>query len=141
MEGFAVMILMIVLIVRTIKKHKKSIKVSQEKYRPQAQNTAPPMDEGMSAYPPQAAPKQQPVQQKIDLDAPTHRHVEHVSVQAGAFAGEGDADRYNIREVSCETIGHKTQAPQYDLPTFDRENMVSAIIMSEVLGKPKALRK
>ena len=104
MEGLAVIAIFIILIVRTIKKHKAAIKASQEKYRPE--------DFGVPTEP-QKTPTQQwmegerpPVQQRIDLDRMQHRHVEQVHTQTAGFAGEGDAARYHTREVSCETAGH-----------------------------------
>ena len=136
MEGLAVIAIFIILIVRTIKKHKASIKASQEKYRPE--------DFGVPTEPknaPQDAPVRQPRQQSI-FDTPTHRHVEHVPTQAQGFGGEGDRQRYNTREVSCETVGHTEVAePSIKLPELNRENLASAFIMSEILGKPKALRR
>ena len=140
MEGLAVIAIFIILIVRTIKKHKASIKASQEKYRPE--------DFGVPTEP-KKTPTQQwmegerpPVQQRIDLDRMQHRHVEHVPTQAQGFGGEGDRQRYNTREVSCETVGHTEEAePSIKLPELNRENLASAFIMSEILGKPKALRR
>jgi len=136
LEGLAVIAIFIILIVRTIKKHKASIKASQEKYRPE--------DFGVPTEPknaPQDAPVRQPRQQSI-FDTPTHRHVEHVPTQAQGFGGEGDRQRYNTREVSCDTVGHTEAAePSIKLPELNRENLASAFIMSEILGKPKALRR
>lgn len=136
MEGLAVIAIFIILIVRTIKKHKASVKATQQKYRP-AQFDAPTEPESA----PPTAPVRQPVQRSI-FDTPTHRHVEHVPTQAQGFGGEGDRQRYNTREVSCETVGHTEAAePSIKLPELNRENLASAFIMSEILGKPKALRR
>ena len=140
MEGLAVIAIFIILIVRTIKKHKAAVKASQEKYRPE--------DFGVPTEP-QKTPAQQwvqqerqPGQQKIDPDRGQHRHVEQVHTQAAGFAGEGDAKRYNIREVSCETVGHTESAQSgIKLPELKVETLASAVILSEILGKPKALRR
>ena len=146
MEGLAVIAIFIILIARTIKKHKAAIKASQEKYRPE--------DFGVPTEP-QKTPAQQwmeekhsPVQQKIDLDqapmAPRveHRHVEKAHTQTAGFAGEGDAARYHTREVSCETAGHvQAQSGGIKLPELKAESLASAVILSEILGKPKALRR
>ena len=140
MEGLAVIAIFIILIVRTIKKHKAAIKASQEKYRPE--------DFGVPTEP-QKTPTQQwmeekprPVQQRIDLDRMQHRHVEQAHTQTAGFAGEGDAARYHTREVSCETVGHvQAQSGGIKLPDLKGDNLASAVILSEILGKPKALRR
>ena len=70
-----------------------------------------------------------------------HHHKEQVVVQAGGYAGEGDPDRYQEREVCCEddhTQPSSAQPVQLALPAAD--TLVSAVIWSEILGKPKAYR-
>nr|WP_122012355.1 hypothetical protein [Maliibacterium massiliense] len=73
--------------------------------------------------------------------APGHLHIEKVQPQAGAYAGEGDAVRYGTRVVSCETVG---DAPQGQTPGFelawDSQSVLQGIVLSEILGPPKARR-
>ena len=67
-----------------------------------------------------------------------HHHAEKVVVQAGGYAGEGDPERYEEREICCETDHAPQPAASLSLP--DRDTLVSAVIWSEILGKPKAYR-
>lgn len=106
-----------------------------------------------SAAPAQAAPAQtapvQPAPAQSNAaaaepsarhDAP-HRHVEFVPTQAEGYSGEGDESRYHAREVSCETAGHKAaQETAANAPVLRKDNLMQAIVMTEILSRPKALR-
>ena len=67
-----------------------------------------------------------------------HHHKEQVVVQAGGYAGEGDPDRYQEREICCEDDHTQSSSVQLALP--DKDALISAVIWSEILGKPKAYR-
>ena len=74
------------------------------------------------------------------VDPSHHHHKENVVVQAEGYAGEGDPARYHEREI-CVTDQYNP-AMQDNLfdPQLDDETLRSAIIWSEILGKPKALQ-
>ena len=128
---------------------------TQPKSRPAAQ----PKSAAQPVFTPAAvdiAPEQPDVfvseQPHVDVERPTvrpiasetvahgnhHHHLERVETQAEGFAGEGDPARYNLRDVSCETVHDepKKTAPKL---SFDKKSVVNAVIFSEILGKPRAL--
>ena len=135
-------------------------KMSQRpKQQPKPRPAAQPAPAAQPVFTPAAvdiAPEQPDVfvseQPHVDVERPTvrpiasetvahgnhHHHLERVETQAEGFAGEGDPARYNLRDVSCETVHDepKKTAPKL---SFDKKSVVNAVIFSEILGKPRAL--
>lgn len=135
-------------------------KTSQRpKQQPKPRPAAQPAPAAQPVFTPAAvdiAPEQPDVfvseQPHVDVERPTvrpiasetvahgnhHHHLERVETQAEGFAGEGDPARYNLRDVSCETVHDepKKTAPKL---SFDKKSVVNAVIFSEILGKPRAL--
>ena len=161
MEGLFV-IFVIVMVARSI------IRQNKEAQKRKNQNTHRPAPKPRPAAQPapaqpvftpaavDIAPEQPDVfvseQPHVDVERPTvrpiasetvahgnhHHHLERVETQAEGFAGEGDPARYNLRDVSCETVHDepKKTAPKL---SFDKKSVVNAVIFSEILGKPRAL--
>lgn len=83
-------------------------------------------------------PTVRPIASKTVAHGNHHHHIERVETQAEGYAGEGDPARYNLRDVSCDTVDDVQSAPAPKL-SFDKKSVVNAVIFSEILGKPRAL--
>ena len=117
--------------------------------KPAAQPVFTPAEVDIAPEQPDVFVSEQP---HVDVERPTvrpiasetvahgnhHHHIERVETQAEGYAGEGDPARYNLRDVSCETVH---DAPKRTAPklSFDKKSVVNAVIFSEILGKPRAL--